>query len=617
MNRSIPALLLGIGLAMSGCGRDSTDAAGEPAAETDRPAAEAAGEDTAAELDAVFAEYQEEYLQMNPVMATFLGDNRYNDQWFPLDPLSDEYLEADYRMNQRYLARITEIDPEGLDELARSNYEIFKLDRELAIERHDLGYNEFEALTPVSQFSSVPSFLVMLGSGATVQPFNTPEDYDNWLQRSAGFEGHVDLSIARMREGVERGIVRPRVLMEKALPQLEAQVVESAEDSAFWQPIANMPDSFPEAERKRLESAYREHIENVLSPAYERLADYIRDDYMPHTRESIGQGDVPGGTEYYEFLVRETTTTSYTPEEIHAIGKREAARIYTEMERIRDEVGFDGDMTAFFEYLRTDPRFYYEDADALFKGYEALRDRIDPALPELFEVVPATPYVLKPVEEFRAQSMAAAQYFPGAPDGSRPGIFYVNTYDLPSRPKYTMEALSLHEANPGHHFQIMLSWEVDDLPDFRRLSFYTAYVEGWGLYAETLGPELGLYEDPYQYLGWLYFDIWRANRLVVDTGMHALGWSRQDAIDWMMGNSPAAETDVIAEVDRYIAIPSQALAYKIGQLKISELRARAEEALGDDFDIREFHSQVLMTGAMPLFVLEDKIDRWIAAKREG
>jgi uncharacterized protein (DUF885 family) len=250
------------------------------------------------------------------------------------------------------------------------------------------------------------------------------------------------------------------------------------------------------------------------------------------------------------------------------------------------------------------------------EGYEALRGRIDPELPRIFETVPETEYVLREVEEFRAKSMAAAQYFPGTPDGARPGVFYVNTYDLAARPKYVMEALSLHEANPGHHFQVMLSWELEDQPAFRKFNGYTAFVEGWGLYAESLGPELGMYEDPYQYLGWLFFDIWRANRLVVDTGMHALGWSRQDAIDWMKSNSPMADTDVIAEVDRYIAIPSQALAYKIGQLKIRELRTRAEEALGDAFDVGEFHTQILMTGSLPLFVLEDKIDRWIASELE-
>jgi uncharacterized protein (DUF885 family) len=401
--------------------------------------------------------------------------------------------------------------------------------------------------------------------------------------------------------------------MEKALPQLAAQVVDTAEQSDFWAPVTNMPETFSDEDRDRITAEYREHISNVLMPAYAKLHDYIKDEYLQNTRETIGQGDVPGGTEYYAFKVRESTTTDYTPEEIHEIGKREAKRIFAEMERVKDEVGFEGDMQAFFEHLRTDPSFYFDTEQALVDAYDELRVTVNPMLDALFDVKPKTDYVVKAVEAFRAKSMAAAQYFAGTPDGSRPGIFYINTYDLPSRPKYMMEAVSLHEASPGHHFQISIKQELEDMPPFRRFGGYTAYSEGWGLYAESLGKELGLYTDPMQYFGSLHTDIWRANRLVVDTGMHALGWTREDAIEWMQGNSPITEVDVIAEVERYIAIPSQALSYKIGQLKIRELRTRAEEALGDKFDVREFHNQILTTGALPLIVLEAKIDRWIAS----
>jgi uncharacterized protein (DUF885 family) len=285
------------------------------------------------------------------------------------------------------------------------------------------------------------------------------------------------------------------------------------------------------------------------------------------------------------------------------------------MKKVKRDVGFDGDMAAFFEFLRTDAQFYFDDEQALLDAYDALRLKIDPQLERLFDVLPKTDYVVRPVEPFRARSMAAAQYFAGTPDGTRPGIFYVNTYDLASRPKYMMEALSIHEASPGHHFQVSIAQELEELPAFRRFGGYTAYSEGWGLYAETLGTELGLYTDPYQYFGALYTDIWRANRLVVDTGLHAMGWTREDAIDWMRSNMPIPETDVVAEVERYIAMPSQALAYKIGQLKIRELRARAEAALGDRFDIRAFHNQVLTTGSLPLLVLEAKIDRWIESQQ--
>ena len=296
---------------------------------------------------------------------------------------------------------------------------------------------------------------------------------------------------------------------------------------------------------------------------------------------------------------------------MHDIGKREAQRIYAEMERIKDEVEFDGNMHEFFTHLKTDPQFFFDTEEGILNGYDDLREVINPKLDKSFDVKAKADYIVKAVEPFRAESMAAAQYFMGTPDGSRPGIFYVNTFDLPSRPNYVMEALSLHEASPGHHFQISIAQEMDDLPAFRRFGGYTAFSEGWGLYAESLGEELGLYTDPMQYFGALYFDIWRANRLVVDTGMHALGWTREDAITWMQNNSPITDVDVVAEVERYIAIPSQALAYKVGQLKIRELRTRAEQTLGESFDVREFHNQVLTTGSLPLFVLESKIDRWI------
>jgi len=571
--------------------------------------------DVQAQLIQLYHEYDEEQLALNPVFAMFRGDYRFNDQWFPLDPLTDEYAAAAYDIQKRYLARVSEIDPSTLDVNDRLTYDMFKFDRENAIERQDLGFNDFELLTPVSQFFSVPNMIVRIGSGAAGQPFNTPEDFDAWIKRSTGFVNHVDLSITKMREGVELGVVQPRVLMEKALPQLAVQVVDDPEQSDFWIPVARMSEDISDEERARIESAYREHISDVLVPAFAKLHDYINDEYLKYARDSVGQSEVPGGKEYYAFMVRETTTTDYTPEEIHEIGKREAKRIYAEMERVKDEVGFDGDMQAFFTHLRNDPQYYYDDEQALLDDYDALRHKINPALGKIFDVQPKTDYIVLPIEAFRAKSMAAAQYFMGTPDGSRPGVFYVNTYDLGARPNYVMEALSLHEASPGHHFQISIKQEVGDLPAFRRFNSYTAFEEGWGLYAESLGKELGLYTDPLQYFGALHFDIWRANRLVVDTGMHALGWTREEAIEWMMANQPITDTDVVAEVERYIAIPSQALAYKIGQMKIRELRTRAEEALGEKFDVREFHNQVLTTGSLPLVVLEAKIDRWIESQK--
>jgi len=571
--------------------------------------------DVVAELTALYHEFDEEMLALNPIFATFRGDHRFNDQWGPHDFLSDEYAEAMFDLHQRYLAKLVEYDPDTISGQDRLNFDIFKFDRENAIEREEQGYNDYEGLTPVSQFFSVPNFLPMLGSGAVGQPFETPQHYDDWIKRSTGFVNHVDLSISKMREGVELGVVQPRILMEKALPQLSAQVVESPEVSAFYGPVARMPESFSEEDRARLTAAYEDHIMNVLVPAYAKLHDYINDEYMQHTRDTVGQADSPGGKDYYAFMVRESTTTNYTPEEIHEIGKREAERIFAEMEAIRDQVGFEGTMDEFFEFLRNDPQFHFKTEEEILTAYDELRDTIDPKLGALFGTLAKAPYVIKAVEPFRAESMAAAQYFPGTPDGSRPGIFYVNTYDLPARPKWFMEALSIHEANPGHHFQISISQEVEDLPAFRAFGGYTAYNEGWGLYAESLGKELGMYTDPLQYFGSLFGDIWRANRLVVDTGIHALGWTREEAIEYMAANSPITDTDDVAEVERYIAIPSQALAYKIGQLKIRELRNRAEESLGDDFDVRAFHDVVLTSGALPLFVLEAEVDRWIERQK--
>ncbi len=577
------------------------------------PGGEQPDQQASERLSAMFAEYDEGFLELNPISATFRGDHRYDDVF--VNSLSDEYATQMRSLNERYLERLSEFDPESLEPQDRLSYDIFKLQRENALEGFAEGYFDLRNLMPVNQFFGFHNFLAILGSGGNAQPFVTVDDYENWISRSAGYDQWTDAAIAKMREGMEAGVVQPRLIMEKVIPQLEAHLVDDVEESVFWRPIENMPDDIPTADRERLTAVYREHIENLIVPAYRRMRDFVRDEYLPHTRDTVGLSHIPGGAELYGYNARTITTTDLTPEQIHEIGKREAEKLFAEMERVRDEVGFEGDMQAFFEYLRTDPEFFFDQEEDLLAGYEVLREEIDAALGRIFDVVPKADYVVQPIEPFRAPQMAAAQYFRAAPDGSRPGIFYVNTYKLDSRPKYVMEALSLHEASPGHHFQISIAQEIERLPNFRRFGGFTAYVEGWGLYAESLGQELGLYTDPYQYFGALYFDIWRANRLVVDTGMHALGWTRQQAIDWMMSNSPMTEQDVVAEVDRYIVIPGQALAYKIGQLKIRELRTRAEQELGAEFDVREFHNVVLTAGAVPLPVLESRVDRWIKSER--
>jgi uncharacterized protein (DUF885 family) len=383
----------------------------------------------------------------------------------------------------------------------------------------------------------------------------------------------------------------------------------------YWGPIRNLPEGFGAADRERLTAAYRAAIEGKVVPTYRRLHDFMRDEYLPRTRTSVGLDALPDGAAWYAQRVRDITTTDLTPAQIHDIGLAEVARIRNEMKGVMQRVGFEGDLDAFFRFLNTDPRFVWPSREALVAGYVDIKNRVDPQLPKLFEVLPKADYEVRAVEPFREKSAAGGSYQAASEDGTRPGIFYANTYDLSARPKWAMEALSLHEGNPGHHFQISIAREQKELPRFRRFGGYTAYSEGWALYAESLGPDLGMYEDPYQYFGRLEGELFRAIRLVVDTGLHSKGWTRQQVLDYIQANSATSEARRVAETERYMAIPGQALAYKLGQLKISELRARAEQALGERFDLRKFHTAVLGDGPLPLDVLEAKIDRWIASQK--
>jgi uncharacterized protein (DUF885 family) len=405
-------------------------------------------------------------------------------------------------------------------------------------------------------------------------------------------------------------------VVEKVLPQLAALAAASPEDSIFGQPLRSLPGDLDVATRERLVADYRASIAGTLA-AYRRLYDYMSTEYLPAARTTVGWSQLPGGEDWYAFLVAVYTTTRMTPDEIHELGLREVARIEGEMNAVREQVGFDGDLHAFFRYLKEDPRFYYATADELLAGYRELKRRIDALLPRMFADFPRADYEIRAVEPFRAQSAAGAFYERPSADGRRPGIFYVNTYDLKGQPRYGMETLSLHEASPGHHFQVTIQQELTGLPRVRRFDFYAAYGEGWALYCESIGKELGLFTDPYQYYGRLNDEMLRAMRLVVDTGLHARGWSREQAIRYMLDHSSLAETDVIAEVERYIAWPGQALSYKVGQLRISAMRARAEAALGSKFDVKAFHGVILRDGALPLDVLEMKVDRWIDATRRG
>jgi uncharacterized protein (DUF885 family) len=391
--------------------------------------------------------------------------------------------------------------------------------------------------------------------------------------------------------------------------------VSDPKQSVFWQPITEFPAAVTPADRERLTKAFADKLSTKVLPAYKRLHDFLKDQYLAQARPTIAWSELGNGAEWYAYLVRYHTTTSMAPEEIHEVGLREVARIRGEMERVKSQLGHSGDLRSFFDALRADPNLYFTDAAELIAGYQVIRERVDAGMPLLFARIPKAGFEIRPVEAFRAASEAAGSYFPGSPDGKRPGVFYVNTHDLPSRPKYAMEALYLHEAIPGHHYQGSIAQEATDMPRYRRFAYDTAYGEGWALYAESLGRDLGLYTDAYSEFGALSAEMWRAVRLVVDTGMHAKGWTRDQAIDYFRANTALGDADIRAEVERYIAWPGQALAYKVGQLKILELRRRAQAKLGPRFDIRAFHAQVVDSGSLPLAVLEKKIDRWIETQR--
>ncbi|MFU8820657.1 MAG: DUF885 domain-containing protein [Gammaproteobacteria bacterium] len=575
------------------------------------PATASAAEDSPAEqLDRLFEDFWEASLELNPVRATFIGDHRYNDR-FPV-LISPEHLEASKALLQGSLAAVEAIAPAQLDEQRRLSRDLFL--REV---RHELeGYRFPAELMPINQFRSVANMFAMLGSGTSAQPFDTVVDYENFLKRMDGFTAWVAQAIVNMRAGMEAGVVPPAILMERVIPQLEAHIVAKPADSLFHRPVAEFPDAVPEAERGRLRAAYEAAITGELVPAYARLRDFIREEYLPACRDTFGLYALPDGEAWYQYLIREHTTTGMSAGRIHQLGLDEVARIHREMIAIKEEVGFEGGLQAFFDHLNTDPKFYFETSEEIIAAHEALRAKADAAAPRLFKRLPKAGYEIRPVEAFRERSAAKGSYQRPSTDGSRPGIFYVNTWNPGARPRWDTEALFLHEAVPGHHFQRSFNLELEGLPAFRQHGGVTAFAEGWGLYAESLpvGRAMGFYQDPYQRFGELNAELWRAIRLVVDTGLHAKGWSRQQVLDYMYANSATLETRAVSEAERFMAIPGQALAYKIGQIKIAELRARAEAALGERFDVREFHARVLGNGDLPLDILELQIDAWIASQ---
>ncbi|HUD96526.1 MAG TPA: DUF885 domain-containing protein [Woeseiaceae bacterium] len=583
----------------------SPDEARTPQPETAANGPQQVAEEASAELDALVEDFFERELEMNPLLATSIGDDRYNDRL--ANSIGPEYRRESEALNREYLQRILAIDPALLAGQDRLTFETFRYSREMELE----GMAFPGHLQPINQFYSVTSTFVQLGSGSSTHPFETVENYDDFLSRVDDFVVIVDQAIANMKTGMDEGIVHPRILMEKTLPQLESQLADDVEASTFYNPVRNMPEDFAAAERERLTKEWRSAIMDKIVPAYRRLHNFIGDEYLAAARETVGMTGLPGGDDWYAYLVRLRTTTDLSPAEIHQIGLDEVKRIHGEMHGVMAEVGFDGDRDDFFEFLNTDDQFYYDRPEELIQGYRDMSDRIESLAPKLFSVFPKADFEVRAVEPFREQSASGGSYRRGTPDGSRPGVFFANTYDIKARPKWAMESLFLHEAIPGHHFQISIQQELEDLPRFRRFGGYTAFSEGWGLYAESLGKELGVYTDPYQYFGALNAELWRAIRLVVDTGLHDQGWSRQEVLDFMYANSAVKEARAVSEAERYMAIPGQALAYKVGQLKLLDLREYAQEKLGDAFDIKEFHSMILTDGPLPLQLLEAKVERWI------
>jgi uncharacterized protein (DUF885 family) len=577
------------------------------AAET--PATGQAAASKAQRLESLYADYWEESLKLNPLSATYVGDPRYN-HLLP-NFYTAEYRERTLQFNKRWLATIEAVGADGLDGQARLSFDIFTRDL-----RNDIEATRFPGwMQPLNQFGGLPGQFAQLGSGTGAQPFKTVKDYDNWLARAAHLPELLASMQANMRIGMQSGVVQPKVLMLKVLPQLDALIKDKPEDTLYWRPVTNFPAEFSAADRARLTTAFRSLIAEQIMPSYRELRRFVQDDYLPACRDTVSMAALPDGEAWYAFRARTLTTTALPPAQIHDIGLKEVARIQGEMREVMRQVGFTGELKDFFAHLTDRKNYVFASEEELLKAYNALNARVNAGVPRLFSLTPKASFEIRPVEEFRAASAAGGQYQGPSEDGTRPGIFYVNTHDLPTRKTWDAEALFLHEAIPGHHFQIALQQELGELPKFRRFGGETAFIEGWGLYAESLGKELGVYADPYSYFGRLQAELWRAIRLVVDTGLHSKGWTREQVIAYMLENSATSETEAVSETERYIAIAGQALAYKIGELKIKELRARAERELGARFDPREFHAEVLRDGSVPLDVLEMKIDRWISSRR--
>ena len=557
-------------------------------------------------LDAIISNHWDWVLEQYPEYRREYGDMSGNQSW---TDLSADVLEKRNADTHAFIADLSRIDPSSLSPTAQLNQRMLKTALQEEVESFENGLH----LIALNMRSGPQHRYTMVER----LPMATETDYIDWLARLEKLPEQLSQYQALLEDGADRQRTQARIIIERIPKQLDALIVEKPQESPFWGVFETLPDSISPSRAKELQAQAADIIENKLIPAYAQFKAFIEETYLPNSRAHPGIGSLPGGKEVYAMLARHFTTTNMTPEEIHNVGLAEVARIRGEMIEVIEEVGFDGDINAFNDFLRSDPQFYYETAEELLEGYQAVSKRLDPQLVKLFGKLPRMPYGVRPIAPELAPDTTTAFYMRPALDGSRPGWYYVNLYKPEVRPKYEMEVLSVHESVPGHHLQIALAQEIEGLPEFRRNSSVTAFIEGWGLYSERLGYDMGLYKDPYSRYGQLIYDMWRAVRLVVDTGIHYFGWSRQEAIDYFKDNAAKTEADIINEIDRYIGWPGQALAYKIGQLKMLELRALAEQELGDRFDIRAFHDELLGVGAIPLDALEVRMIRWIEQEKKS
>ncbi|MGI9360177.1 MAG: DUF885 domain-containing protein [Parasphingorhabdus sp.] len=562
-------------------------------------------------LKALFAQSDEDNLKRNPISALFRGDERYADQLG--DYITDEYFAAERAAAEKELAALQSIDRSKLDEIDQIAYDVFMRDKTQTIKGLSDELLALTVVRPLNHFSGFHVFYPTFASGKGAAPFKTVKHYEDNLKRHAEYITLMDRSVDRFRQGMDSGVVETKLTIGNVIEQLATQIGLGLENSPFMAPTQTFPDDFSDADKARLTAEYSGMTTKIFA-SYQKLHDFLKDEYLPVTRDGVGLASMKGGEVLYKHLIEDTTTLPLEADYIHELGLSEVARIKTEMEAIKNEVGFEGTLSEFFTHLRTDPKFDPESREALTQSYYGLGKEVDKVISTQFKKLPKSPLEIRPYPEAIEKFQAGGSYESGTPDGSRPGVFYFNAYDLPSRNTYGVTTLYLHEGAPGHHFQISLAQENEALPNFMRFGGNTAFVEGWALYAEKLGFPMGLFDDPYQRFGHLDDEMLRAMRLVVDTGLHSKGWTREQSIQYMLDNSSMGETDATAEVERYIAIPSQALAYKIGAITIQRLKDKAQKSLGENFDPREFHQQILGTGALPMTVLEKKIDDWIAAQ---